>query len=70
MEERKFPNPQSEIEKDEILKDKEEQVEELRDKIMALIDLYYSVFISNKKISTIMYIFFIKSIVVLAENIQ
>ena len=42
-----FPNPQSEIEKDEILKDKEEQVEELRDKIMALIDLYYSVFISN-----------------------
>lgn len=44
-----FPNPQSEIEKDEILKDKEEQVEELRDKIMALIDLYYSVFISNKR---------------------
>ena len=44
-----FPNPQSEIEKDEILKDKEEQVEELRDQIMALIDLYYSVFISNKR---------------------
>lgn len=44
-----FLNPQSETKKDEILKEKEEQIEELRDKIIALIDLYYLVFICNRK---------------------
>lgn len=44
-----FPNPQSETKKDEILKDKEEQIKELQDKILALIELYYCVFRFGKK---------------------